>query len=319
MFTLKNIERGKVRWGAVFVILTSVLAGFFLPDGWAGEKMSMSDLEWPTSINGWTWDKEDRVYDRETLYNHIDGAAEVYLSYNFQKAFVHRFFKIGHPDIVAEIYRMGSSADAFGIFSLEQQDPEAGIGQGSEFGGSLLRFWKDNTFVSILGEGEGKDLEAALLALGRKLADGIKKTGALPRALQFLPDNIPGFSSRDKLCFLRSHILLNRCYFLSHSNILHLGKDVEAVFARYPRGADKVRLIIVHYPSEAEAEKAINSFTAAFMPEADRNLMVRLEDQTWTRAERYRNYMVLVFGPTQSLQAEEISRNILNRLKEKGS
>jgi len=321
MTTLKNHEQREER---LKLFLVRVSLGFLallsgLPNCLAGDKMPMADLEWPPAINGWTWDKEDRIFDRETLYNHIDGAAEVYLSYNFQKALVRRYTKPGHPDIVAEIYRMGSSFDAFGIFSLEQQDPEAGIGQGSEFGGSLLRFWKGNTFVAILGEGEGKDLEAALLELGRKLAEGIKKTGALPEALKFLPDNLPGFNSRDKLCFLRSHILLNRCYFLSHSNILHLGKETEAVFARYSQGPDKIRLIIIHYPSEAGAEAAFKSFAFAFMPEAWSDHLIRLEDQTWAKAERYRDFIVLVFGSNQAGQAEEISKTILNRIKEKRS
>ena len=75
---------------------------------------------------------------------------------------------------------MGSAEDAFGVFSLEQQDPEAGIGQGSEFGGSLLRFWKGPYFVTVLGNGTGKELEAAVLDLGRELAKGIKETGEPP-------------------------------------------------------------------------------------------------------------------------------------------
>jgi hypothetical protein len=321
MTTLKNHERRKekLKFFPVAVSLSFWGLFFFIPNGLAGEKITMADLQWPASINGWTWDKEDRVFDRETLYNHIDGAAEVYLSYNFQKAFVRRFVKPGHPDIVAEIYRMGSSVDAFGIFSLEQQDPEAGIGQGSEFGGSLLRFWKGNIFVSILGEGEGKDLEAALLTLGRKLAEGLEITGALPEALQFLPDNLPGFTAKEKLCFLRSHILLNRCYFLSHANILNLEKDVEAVFARYSQGPIKIRLVIVQYPSEPRAGAAFNAFTSAFMPEAGQDHLVRLEDQTWAKAERHRNFIVLVFGSTQSGQTEEISRAVIKRIKEKRS
>ena len=118
---------------------------------------------------------------------------------------------------------MGSSEDAYGVFSLEQQDPEAGIGQGSEFGGSLLRFWKGRYFVTVLGNGTGKELEEAVLGLGRELAQGIKETGEPPRLLRCLPERAD-LPQPEKLCFVRSHVLLNRCFFISHQNILRLGQ-----------------------------------------------------------------------------------------------
>lgn len=271
---------------------------------------------WPPTIDGWTWDKEDKMFDRETLFDHIDGGAEVYLAYNFQRAFVRRFIKPGRPDIVAEVYKMGSSEDAFGVFSLERQDPEAGIGQGSEFGGSLLRFWKGRYFVSVLGEGAGKDIEAAIIAFGRALAASIKETGEPPRILRYLPD-LPRLSSRDRLCFVRSHILLNRCFFLSHNNLLELGSDVEAVLARFPSGKNKIRVLIVCYPSEARAASAFAGFRSAYMPEADRNNLVRTEDQTWTKAETYREFIVIVFGTPLPSQAEDLVQSIVLKIKEK--
>jgi hypothetical protein len=314
---MKNTRPDEALHSALILFLLWFCSVGFFDKAWAGEEKMTDYPEWPSSINGWSWDKEDRIFDRVTLYNHIDGAAEVYLSYNFQQAFVRRFVKAGRPDMVVEIYKMGSSADAFGVFSLEQQDPEAGIGQGSEFGGSLLRFWKGKYFVSILGEGEGSDLESAVLDFGRRLAASIRETGPLPGVLRYLPD-LPALPSRDKLCFVRSHILLNRCFFLSHSNILQLGKEVEAVFARYSQGENKIRLIVVRYPSEGRADSAFFSFRSAFMPEADRNNLVCLEDQTWTKAERYREFIALVFGSPRAAQAEEIVRSTITGIKEKG-
>ena len=257
---------------------------------------------WPSAIDGWTWDRKDKTYDRETLFDHIDGGAEVYLAYNFQKAFVHRYLKTGRPDIVAEVYIMGSSEDAFGVFSLERQDPEAGIGQGSEFGGSLLRFWKGSIFVSVLGEGAGgKDIEAAVLGLGRALAASIKETGEPPRMLRYLPD-LPSLPPRDRLCFVHSHILLNRCFFLSHTNLLKLGSDVQAVLARYSQGNTKIRVLIVGYPSEARAGSAFAGFRSAYMPDADRNNTVLTEDNTWTKSEPYQKFVIVVFGAPASIR-----------------
>jgi hypothetical protein len=302
----------------------SVLALFYfcfslnllvLPSGAGEGDEKMTDkVIWPTEINGWQWDKENRTYNRETLFDHIDGGAEVYLAYNFKQATVHRYQNPGYPDIVAEVYKMGSSEDAFGVFSLERQDPEAGIGQNSEFGGSLLRFWKGPHFVSVLGEGAGKAIETAVLRLGRELDLALKETGPPPRILGLLPD----LPSLDRLCFVHSHVLLNRCFFLSHSNLLRLDRDVQAALGRYVDGTNKIRVLLILYPSETRARSAFNGFRAAYMPEAGQSHAVKTEDGTWTKAETHQKWVIIVFGTNLESQAETLIRSTVTKLQEDG-
>jgi hypothetical protein len=271
---------------------------------------------WPSEVSGWKRDRQARVYTAKTLFEYIDGAAEVYLAYGLQRTSVRRYLKPGHPDIVAEIYRMASSDDAFGVFSLEQQDPEAGLGQGSEFGGSMLRFWKGRFFVAVLGEGTGQDLEAAVLALGRALADGIKETGDPPQLLRYLPLQ-PAFPRAEKVVFLRSHILLNRLFFVSHQNILKLNREVQAVLARIPADNKKIHLLIVGYPTRARARSAVKSFISGYLPEAGQNRAVLTEDGTWTRADRCLRLVVIVFGAPSESDAAGWAEAVLSRLEEK--
>jgi hypothetical protein len=316
----KGTRAGRsLMFGLVLFFLYVIFNLFAPPVGICAKEGQMADrIDWPSEIDGWIWDKEDKAFDRKTLFNHIDGAAEVYLAYNFQQASVHRYLKTGHPDIVAEVYKMGSSEDAFGVFSLERQDPEAGIGQGSEFGGGLLRFWKGRYFVSVLGEGEGKEIDAAVLSFGRKLESSIRETGPPPQILRYLP-KLPSLPPYDKLCFVHSPILLNRCFFLAHDNILKLGSDVHALLARYPQGNKKVRVLIVGYPSEASARSAMVSFKSAYMPESGENNTVRTEDNTWTIIEHYRKFVVVVFGTALQSEAEQLVQFTVAKLKEEGS
>jgi hypothetical protein len=258
------------------------------------------------------------TFKGKSLYKYIDGAAEVYLAYNFRQVSAVRYLKTNHPDITADVYWMGSAEDAFGVFSLEHQDPEVGIGQGSEFGGSLLRFWKGKYFVSVLGNGTGKELDEAVLNLGRELAKGIKETGQPPRLLGYLPgnDNLP---PADQVCFLRSHILLNRSFFISHQNILLLGKDVEAVIARYPLGKNKLRVLLIRYPTTLKAYSAFSSFTKSYLPEAQISGSVRTEDGLWTRAETHQKLVIIVFGANQESEAKQLVQNILKKVKGESS
>jgi hypothetical protein len=310
-------ERGPQKLAFLWALgFLSFLAALLVPSGHSVGKEKMdAKISWPSGTSGWQWDRQERSFAGKALYNHIDGAAEVYLAYRFQKVTVRRYARTGNPDILAEVYRLGSSEDAYGIFSLERQDPEAGIGQGSEFGGSLLRFWKGPYFVTVLGNGTGGELEEAVLALGKELAEGIRETGPPPRLLDFLSglDSLP---PPDRVCFARSHVLLNRCFFISHQNILRLGPDVEALLARYPGEKNRLRLVLVRYPTDARARTALSGFQAAYLPEnVPAGNAVRTEDGTWTGTARYRNYVAVVFQAGEKAEAEHLLSDLLKRLE----
>ena len=118
-------------------------------------------------VADWKWDGKEIRYNSRTLFDYIDGAAELYLAYGFQNLTVRRFETSSQPPVTLEIYEMASSEDAYGVFSFERQGEAIGIGQGSEFEGGLLRFWKGKYFVSIYGEGGGAEVESAILKMGR--------------------------------------------------------------------------------------------------------------------------------------------------------
>ncbi|MGE5239179.1 MAG: DUF6599 family protein [Chloroflexota bacterium] len=306
-----------MKW--VFIGLSLTLASWFMvsQNGCCAEGQAVTDaIKWPQEgVQGWKWDGIQAFYDRDTLYQYIDGAAEVYLAYNFQHAEARRYLKEGRPSIVAELYQMKSSQDAFGLFSLERQDPEAGIGQGSELGGGMLRFWKGRYFASLFAEGEGRDLDEALLLLGRMLAASIGDTGEPPRLLRFLAE-LPQGQTPERVCFVRSHIVLNRCYFISHQNILNLGPEVEALIVRLPGAGSTARMFLGRYPSEPLARSAFLSFRSAYMPDSRDRALVRTEDGRWTKAECHREFVVIVFGASERAEAERLVASTVAKLRE---
>ena len=72
------------------------------------------------------------VYNRDTIYKHINGGAELYLAYGFKEVLVRKYLGPNNIEMVLDIYDMGNSMDAFGVFSTEREDDEAGVGQDSE-------------------------------------------------------------------------------------------------------------------------------------------------------------------------------------------
>ena len=208
--------------------------------------------------------------------------------------------------------RWAARQDAFGVFSFDRQDPEAGIGQGSEFGGGLLRFWKGRHFVSVYGEGEGKEQEQAVLEIGRKLASSIVETGEPPRLIRALPE---GRRVEGSAGFVRSHVLLNQRCFISYENILGLGADTEAVFARYDFGKEKTFTLIVAYPDEAKARNAFAGFKKAYA--LDAGGMARPgAGSTWTGAEAQGTCIIIALNAPNSETVRRLIEAAKLKLKE---
>jgi len=263
------------------------------------------EISLPAEAAGWTWDGKELKYNSKTLFDYIDGAAELYLAYGFQSLTVRRFEKSGQPPIIVELYEMASSEDAYGVFSFERQDENVGIGQGSEFGGELLRFWKDKYFVSIYAEGEGAEVESGILKVGRAVANSIPATGLEPKWVGSIPGKDLGLVDKS-VRFLRSHVLLNQRFFIAHQNILNLNRKTEAVLAQYIRDKQKTQLLLIRYPDLKEAVDAYQSFMKIYLPEARGKDRLRTEDRKWTFARQQNEFVVIVFGAPTEADAETL-------------
>ena len=277
-----------------FVIMLWMFSVAPIVNGEEKGKMSQ-EISMPSEAGGWKWDKNDMRYDSKTIFSYMDGAAELYLAYGLKNLTVRRFEKSKQPLITVEVYEMASSEDAYGVFSYAHQDESAGIGQGSEFGGGLLRFWKGKYFVSIYSEGEGPDVESGILQVGRATANSIASKGAEPRLVSFIPGKDFGLVDKS-VRYMRSHILLNQRFFIAHQNILSLSRKTEAVLAQYIQDRQKAQLLLIRYPDSREAGDAYQSFMKVYLPDARAKDRLKTEDRKWTFARQLNEFIVIVFG-----------------------
>ena len=281
-----------------------------------GVRMKAASVVRPSEIDGWKLAEGPTDYNTTTVFKYMDGAAELFLAYAMKKLTVFRYEKPGRPAITLEVYQMGSPEDAYGLFSFESDDPGAGIGQGSEFGGGLLRFWKGYHFVSIYGESPGEDSEAATLRLGQQIASSIKDVGAPPRILTYLPEGETLFL-KNQTWFLHSHILLNQRFFIAHENVLNLANDVDAALARYGGGKERVHLLLVKYPSQTGADSALSRFRSAYMKDAAGKPSVKTENNKWTATGKQGRFVVIVFdAPDEPVALKLIGTTIAALPKE---
>ena len=111
--------------------------------------MDLSELV-PESIGTWS-NYEDSIYDKETIFEYMNGAGEVFLSFAYERMFVRQFSKSEdmEEELTVEIYDMGKPSDAFGIFTRFRSGEDAGTGQSSSYLSGNLSFWKGRYFVII--------------------------------------------------------------------------------------------------------------------------------------------------------------------------
>jgi hypothetical protein len=243
------------------------------------------------------------AYDERTIFRYMDGAAEVYLSFDFRSLLVGRYPGPDSDTLTVELYDMGSSAEAFGIFSRNRSGEDLGIGQGSEYRSGYLLFWKDRVLGTVWTSVETERSREGVLDLGRAIAKRIPKEGPLPDILGLLP---AANRSPRSVRYFHKHTDLNEHYFLSDENILGLGTDTEAALASYAFPGAEPLLLVVRYPDEARAVSAEARLRDAFLLGAGPSGIVRIEDGSYAGAGRSGRRLLLVLDAPDTETAKAL-------------
>jgi len=245
----------------------------------------------PKKINGWKASTEDHIYNEKSIFEYINGAAEVYRAYNMKQCLARRYSIEKGPAIVLDIFDMGSPQDAFGVFTHDTDGIAVAVGQEGRYRPGWLSFWKHRYFISIYMEEETKEAEKAVMELGRNIASKISESGNKPKLLLKLP--IDGLQAQS-IRYLHHPIILNYHYYISDENILNISPHTEAVLASYQMGDHEAQLLIVKYPDNKTAKDANRDFYKNYLPDADTNGTARLEDGKWAGALQKGEMLIIV-------------------------
>ncbi len=231
-------------------------------------------------------------FEPANLHEYLDGGAERYLGYGFQRLAV-RELRAGAdgPPLRVEVYRMDRPANAYGLFSSDRagEDP-GGSGMDAALGEHLLQFWQGPYFFRIQDYDLAGGLRETILALGRALAAAAPPSGPRdrPRLLGLLP---AGARIEDSVIYFHTRNSLNSLIYLGEEDRLSLSGRTAAVSAEYdfrPGGGAVARLVVIHYPEEQACAAAAQRFLAA------REKLPR--EAIPTLVERRGSLLALMFG-----------------------
>lgn len=225
-----------------FFLLLSVFCLPGVPSARAGEGTLFP------AVHGWSLAPPpgDSVYNADNLWDIIDGAAELFLSYGFVDLHIGEYTDPGGTDVRVEVYRHSSRTNAFGIYSQERNAGSQFMEIGSQgyMEEKVLNFLCGVFYVKISSHREGRTGMGGMLAIARAVAEHLNQQPGFPPALSLLP-------AEGRLPNSEAYIAEN---FLGYKS-LH-----SAFVARY--GGD-CRIFIMEFENPSLARSAAESYLKA--------------------------------------------------------
>lgn len=301
-------------------VLSMTVAHLIMPFAVAlGSAMSarlpvpVSDEIIPDSLNGWHVQGQVATYDRKTVFDYLDGGAEIYLAYGMTSVRAVRYAGLNEPSIDVSIFEMAEPEGAFGAFTYERLDPEAGIGQGSEYGAGMLRFWHGRFFVFIQAERETPASREATIALGKVLASRLGAEAKVPA----LPDALPQQGLRPlTVRYVLSPLILKNLERTLSDNPLGLPQHAATVIGRYWKAGNPERILLVRFADESAARKGVDSYRKARKVGVHPPAEPFKGPEGWSIVEASGNHAVLILDAPDATSAREQFNEISLKLKE---
>jgi hypothetical protein len=132
------------------LFLSMLIAGLILSIS-LGEEKSQMEQYFP-DIEGFCKKGQPDIYTPETLYEYINGAAELYLDYQFKELAVFIYETEEHASIAVEIYRFENPDCSFGIYARERSGYTGDFikaGTQGYYEQGVLNFLKDSFYVKM--------------------------------------------------------------------------------------------------------------------------------------------------------------------------
>jgi hypothetical protein len=198
------------------------------------------------TLKGWTQKGKPDVYTPDNLFEYINGAAEVFLSYDFQVLATLTYENQKKNSFTVDVYRHNNDRNGFGIYSAEK--PQKGnfipIGAQGYYETGILNFLKGAYYVKMSGYDLGDNDKQVLTTAAEAIAKALKGTVSFPTAATCFPD-------KGKLANSERYINQN---FLGHA-FLH-----SAFTADYEIDGRKFQVFIIENENAKDVEKILQGY-----------------------------------------------------------
>jgi len=147
------------------------------------------DFKFP-ELTGWKQSGDIQTFSSENLFEYINGAADLYLSYDFQELKVAEYQNEKKASVTIEVYRHKTPIYAFGIYSQERLSDAnfLDIGAQGYSETDILNFVSGNYYVKMSSYKTGPEDQEVLLTFAKKIVGNLGEKGSLPSILAAFPE-----------------------------------------------------------------------------------------------------------------------------------
>jgi len=138
---------------------------------------------------GWSLIDGPQTYTRKTLFERINGQAELYFKYGFRKSVfaIYQSKESREDQIEVDIYDMGSVLQAFGIFSrFRNEDRPGGFGLESSLDDHSAFFYQERYFVILYAPEPNQEI---LKQFSKLISQKMSDPSLPPREISYFPKN----------------------------------------------------------------------------------------------------------------------------------
>jgi hypothetical protein len=215
----------------------------------------------------WVIKDKATLFNKDNLFDHINGEAELYFPYGFEVLATATYVNRRNPElwIIADVYKMGSLIDAFGIYSNYRKTNASWVTIGAEgfVSSSQLTFYQDRYFVRIQVTGTTSLKQDIFFACGRAVSQNLPLNAGPPRELEIL--RIPGIVPKSERYIAKS--LLGYAFF-------HRGIIADAIIED-----EQVQVFVVPEDSQDAARKVVDQYRSYLKTEGQGMKVTELSDR----------------------------------------
>lgn len=141
-------------------------------------------------VAGWKRSADIQTFSPRTLYEYIDGAADLYLTYDFEALKVAEYHNEKKGSVTVDVYFHKTPLRAFGIYSQERLPDAEFIDVGAQgyVESNALNFLSGPYYVKISSYNTGPEDREILITFAKKIAESLGEKGALPSILSSFPE-----------------------------------------------------------------------------------------------------------------------------------
>lgn len=219
----------------------------------------------PTSGFGGVWQRDGgaKLYRGAELYGTIDGGAEIFLEFGFERLTIQRYLARSQ-EISLALYRMSDPEAALGIYLAKcgKETPDPSLAERHTAGRYQLAFVRERFFVVVENPAGVPALAPVLVAFARALAAKLP-TSTPVAALALLPGERQIAGSQR---LIRGPVAFAELITLGEGDVLQLRGAVTAAAASYGDPSAHT-LVLVPYPAAPAAAAAFAFLSRHLDPE----------------------------------------------------